>query len=37
MKRTIKKGTILKAATTIAIGVIGGVTTIMPRILNPWG
>lgn len=36
MKKTMRKGIILGAAITIAIGVIGGATMIKPRILNPW-
>lgn len=36
MKKTMRKGIILGAAITIAIGVIGGVTMMKPRILNPW-
>lgn len=36
MKKTMRKGIILGAAITIAIGVIGGVTMMKPRILNSW-
>lgn len=37
MKKTIGKGIILGAAIAIAIGIMGGVTMVKPRILNPWG
>ena len=37
MKKTMRKGIILGAAITIAIGAIGGATMMKPRILNPWG
>lgn len=36
MKKTMRKGIILGAAITIAIGIMGGVTMMKPRILNPW-
>lgn len=36
MKKTMRKGIILGAAITIAIGIMGGVTMMKPRILNSW-